>query len=110
VTTAHRRSRITRRRGWITKSKWSILLRPHLGGKAASDSLVRVRPQIYAATLSRALLTMLSSAKSPPCAMSPVIVEPVVGIFPPSKPFVTDEPFCASEESLSPTGPVCFAR
>jgi hypothetical protein len=44
------------------------------------------------------------------CAMPPIVVEPVVSIFPPGKPLVVGETLRASEESLSPTAPVCLAR
>jgi hypothetical protein len=42
--------------------------------------------------------------------MSLVVAKPVVGIFPPGKPFVVDEALGASQESLSPTAAVCLAR
>jgi hypothetical protein len=77
-------------------SKVPILLRPHRGGKVAPGSLVRVRPQVYAAKLSRVAYCTMLKAISSPCAMSPVVVEPVLGIFPPAKPFVVYETARAS--------------
>ena len=44
------------------------------------------------------------------CPMSLVVVEPVVGIFPPGKTLVVDEALGASEQPFSPTTPVCLAR
>jgi hypothetical protein len=49
-------------------------------------------------------------ANCPACAVSPVILKPVVGIFPPAKPFVVDETARASEEPISPTAQICLAR
>ena len=42
--------------------------------------------------------------------MSLVVVEPVLGIFPPGKPTVVEETLSAAQESLSPTTPLCLAR
>jgi len=44
------------------------------------------------------------------CPMSSVVGQPVVGILPPGKPPVVDKRFRVSQQSLSPTTPVCLAH